>query len=64
MGAEPTLAELEARIALIRQNISELIEQAAAYSGARDEDRVADRIAEKEEELAKLIKLRDALTRK
>jgi hypothetical protein len=64
MGAEPTLAELEARIALIRQNISELIEQAAAYSGARDEDRVADRIAEKEEELAKLIKLRDPLLRK
>jgi hypothetical protein len=38
-----------------------LIEQAAAYSGAGDESRTADRIAEQEQELAKLIELRDAL---
>jgi hypothetical protein len=54
------LSELEERIAVVRQNIQELIEQAAAYSGAGDEARAADRIAQQEEELAKLIALRDA----
>jgi hypothetical protein len=57
----PTIAELEERIAMIRQNINDLVEQAAAYSGAGDESRTADRIAEQERELAKLIDLRDAL---
>ena len=42
----------------------ELVEQAAAYSGAEDENRTADRIAEQEQELAKLIELRDALLRR
>jgi hypothetical protein len=64
MSANPTLAELDQRIALIRQNIRELIEQAAAFSGAGDEARAADRIAEQEEELVKLTKMRDALSRK
>jgi hypothetical protein len=57
----PTITELDERIALIRQNINDLLEQAAAYSGAADENRTADRIAEQEEELAKLTDLRDAL---
>ena len=52
------------RIAIIRQNISELIEQAVAYSGAEAEERNADRIAQQEQELAKLIELREALLRK
>lgn len=60
----PTLTELDERIAMIRENINELIEQAAAYSGAADENRTADRIAEQEQELAKLIELRDALLRR
>jgi hypothetical protein len=58
---EPSITELEQRIAVIRQNISELIENAAAYSGAADENRNADRIAQQEQELANLIKLRDTL---
>ena len=37
-----TLIDLEARIAAIRENIRELTEQAAAYSGATDEARTAD----------------------
>ena len=41
-----------------------MVEQAAAYSGAEDENRTADRIAEQEQELAKLIELRDALLRR
>jgi hypothetical protein len=63
MSANPTIAELDRRIALIRRNLSELIEQAAAFSGAGDEARVADRIAVQEEELAKLTKLRDGLSK-
>ena len=63
MSANPTIAELDQRIALIRRNLSELIEQAAAFSGAGDEARVADRIANQEAELAKLIKLRDGLSK-
>ena len=59
--ADLTLAELDARIAAIRQNISDLVEQAAAYSGAGDESRAADRIAQQEQELARLTKLRDKL---
>jgi hypothetical protein len=62
--AGPTIAELDERIAIIRQNIDELVEQAAAYGGAADENRTADRIAEQQQELAELMKLRDALSRK
>jgi hypothetical protein len=54
-------SELEERIAIVRENIRQLIEQAAAYSGAEDEDRNADRIAQQTEELNRLIKQRDAL---
>jgi hypothetical protein len=60
MNDGPTASELEERIAVIRRNIVDLIEQAAAYSGAGDEARTADRIAQQEQELAKLIALRDA----
>src|SRR5260370_37957468 len=60
----PAITELDERIALIRQNISELVEQAAAYSGAEDEARTADRSAVQEQELARLIGLRDALLRR
>jgi predicted mannosyl-3-phosphoglycerate phosphatase (HAD superfamily) len=58
-----TLVELDARIAAIRDNIRELIEQAAAYSGAADEDRNADRIAGQEAQLAALLKEREALAK-
>ena len=49
----PTIIEFDERIAMIRENINELVEQAAAYSGAEDENRTADRIAEQKQELAK-----------
>ena len=62
--AGPTITELDERIAMIRQNINELVEQAAAYSGAEDENRNADRIAQQEQELARLIELRDTLLRR
>ena len=55
MTSAPTISDLEEHIALIRRNIAELVEQAAAYSGAADDARIADRIAQQEEELAKLL---------
>jgi uncharacterized small protein (DUF1192 family) len=58
-----TIAELDERIAMIRQNINDLVEQATAYSGAEDESRTADRIEAQEHELARLIELQDALWR-
>jgi hypothetical protein len=53
--------EIDARIARIRENIRELIEQAAGSSGAADENRNADRIAEYEAELAAALKEREAM---
>ncbi len=58
-----SMAELNAQIALIRGNLAELTEQAAARSGAADEDLAARRIAEQEAKLASLLKQRDALSK-
>jgi hypothetical protein len=58
------LAELDTRIADIRENLRELVEQAAAYSGAADEDRAAQRIADQEAELERLTKQREGLAKK
>ncbi len=63
-GSSLSLEELEARMAIVRDNIRQLIEQAAAYSGAEDEERNADRIAQQNEELDRLTKQRDALLKK
>ncbi|MGM4981752.1 MULTISPECIES: hypothetical protein [Rhizobium] len=56
-----TIPEIDSRIAAIRENLRELIEQATAFSGAADEERTSDRIAEQEEELERLTKQRDVL---
>ncbi|HSI40941.1 MAG TPA: hypothetical protein VLA00_10375 [Xanthobacteraceae bacterium] len=61
MADAATLIELDQRIAAIRQNIADLTEQAAAYSGAADEERTADRIAEQQAILDTLQKEREAL---
>ena len=63
MSDAAKLIELDKRIAGIRENIRELTEQAAAYSGASDESLAADRIAEQEAQLAELLKQRQALAR-
>ncbi|MGB7245891.1 MAG: hypothetical protein WBC64_04365 [Methylovirgula sp.] len=57
-----TLVELDERIAAIRENIRELTEQAAAFSGAEDETLTSDRIAEQERLLAALLKERQTMT--
>jgi hypothetical protein len=53
---------LTARISAVQENLRELIEQAAGFSGAADEDRTSSRIAEQELELARLTKQRDELS--
>jgi septal ring factor EnvC (AmiA/AmiB activator) len=58
---ELNAAELEDRIATIRENIRQLIEQATGSSGAADEDRISQRIAEQEEKLELLTKQREEL---
>ena len=63
-GSSLSLPELERRIAIVRDNIRQLIEQAAGFSGAEDEERNADRIAQQQDELDALIKQRDALLKK
>jgi len=54
-----TLAEVEDQIAILEDNLRDLTEQAAAYSGAGDEDLSSDRIGELEQQLAALKKQRD-----
>jgi hypothetical protein len=61
MADPAALVELDGRIAAIRNNIRDLTEQAAAYSGAGDEARVADRLADQETLLAALLKERQSL---
>ena len=56
-----TRAELDERIAIIEDNLRDLVEQAAAYSGGNDEERASDRIAEQQQELDALKQQRDAL---
>ncbi|HLX98183.1 MAG TPA: hypothetical protein VKR62_05765 [Roseiarcus sp.] len=59
--AQPLLEDLDQRIAIVRDNIRELTEQAAAVSGAEDETRAADRIADQERRLAELLDEREKL---
>ena len=59
-----SLAELNDRIAILRDNIRQLVEQAAASSGAQDEERTSGRMAQQQEELDRLVKARDAITKK
>jgi len=56
-----SIAEIDARIAIVRENLRQLIEQAAADSGAADEELMAQRIAEQEALLESLKKRRAEL---
>jgi len=59
-----SLAELDDRIAILRDNLRQLVEQAAAASGSQNEERIADRITQQTEELGKLISERDSRAKK
>jgi len=62
-GSQPTVAEIDARIAVVRENLRELVEQAAAYSGAASEELMSRRIADQEAELERLKKQRAELSK-
>jgi hypothetical protein len=55
------LAEIEERLGIARENLRQLTEQAAAYSGAKDEELAAQRIKDQEDEISRLTKLRAEL---
>jgi hypothetical protein len=57
------VAEITDRIAAARENLRELVEQAAAYSGAADEELMSQRIAEQGALLERLTKWRDELSK-
>jgi uncharacterized small protein (DUF1192 family) len=59
-----SVPELNDRIAIVRDNIRQLTEQAAGSSGARDEERTAARIEQQQAELEALIKERDSRGKK
>ncbi len=61
MPSNLSLSELDDRIAILRGNIRQLVEQAAAVSGGQNEERIADRIAQQTAELDKLVAEREAL---
>ena len=57
-----TIADIDERIAIVKENLRELVEQSASYSGAADEELMSRRIAEQEAELELLTKRRDELS--
>jgi uncharacterized small protein (DUF1192 family) len=64
MNGTLSIAELEDRIAILRDNLRQLVEQAAGSSGAQDEERTAERIAQQTDELDKLVAEHDARAKK
>jgi hypothetical protein len=64
MVDQAALLELERRIQIVEDNLRQLQEQAAAYSGAADEERTAERIAAQQAKLDALLAEREALLAK
>jgi len=62
-GQPMGLAEVDERLAAVRDNLRDLVEQAAAYSGAAGEELMSERIAEQEAQLEALTKRREELLR-
>jgi len=59
-----SLPQLNDRIAILRDNIRQLMEQAAGSSGAANEELTAERIARQQDELDALVRERDSRTKK
>jgi hypothetical protein len=57
------IAEIDKRLAAISENLRNLVEQAAANSGAADEELMSERIAEQEAEFQRLTKQRDEFSK-
>ena len=60
----PSITEIDDRIAIIRGNLRDLIEQAASFSGPGGEELMSQRITEQEAQLDLLAKQRDELSRR
>ena len=60
MADQAKLQEIDRRIQIV-DNLRQLTEQAAAYSGAADEERNADRIADQQAKLDVLMQEREKL---
>ena len=58
----PAIVEIDNRIAIVRNNLRDLVEQATSYSGAAAEELTSQRIAEQEAKLELLRKQREALS--
>ncbi len=56
-------SKINRRIAILRDDLRRLVEQGAAYSGAADEARISERIADMEARLADLLNQRDVLSK-
>jgi hypothetical protein len=63
MADATAIATLDERIAIVRTNLRELIEQASAFSGAASEEVAAERIAQQEAQLAALLAEREELSK-
>jgi len=59
-----SMDQLNDRIAILEDNIRQLIEQAAAASGEQNESRIADRISQQNDELDRLMKIRESRQKK
>ena len=59
-----SLPEINDRIAILQDNMRQLVEQAAGSSGAQDEERTSQRIAQQREQLDSLVKARDAMLKR
>ena len=59
--APMAVTELDNRIAIVRANLRELVDQAASSAGAANEELLSQRIAEQEAKLASLRKQREEL---
>ena len=55
------LREVERLIQVVEDNLRQLQEEATAVSGAADEERIANRIADQEAKLAALLRQRKVL---
>lgn len=58
------ISEIDERIAIVRENLSELLEQATGSSGAADDELLSERIAEQQALLEQLTRQRDQAGRR
>ena len=56
------IAEIDDRIAISRENLRDLVEQAAGRSGGAVEELISQRISDMEAELEALMRQRDELS--